>query len=144
MLAVTEKTTRGSSSGAFDGIRLISAFLVLFSHCYVLTGQGAEEPLLRFTHGGVGFGEVAVYIFFAISGYLVTQSWFRDPSIKRFLVRRLLRILPALIFVIVASALIVGALMTALSLSDYFSRYDTWSYLSKILLYPAQYVRQLF
>jgi len=125
--------------GAFDGIRLAAAFAVLFSHCYPLTGQEGNEPLIRLTHGGVGFGSAAVFIFFAISGYLVTQSWFRDPSAQRFMMRRLLRIIPALVFVVAASAVLVGGLTTQLSSAAYFSHPETWRYLTKVFVYPAQY-----
>ena len=129
----------GEHTGAFDGLRLAAAFAVLFGHCYVLTGHKAHEPLARLTQGGTGIGEVAVYIFFAISGYLITQSWLRDPSVKRFMLRRLLRIIPALAFVIITSVFIVGATMTTLDLPTYFSQKETYTYLAKIFLYPSQH-----
>jgi peptidoglycan/LPS O-acetylase OafA/YrhL len=125
------------ASGAFDCLRLAAAFSVLFGHCYALTGEG--EPLAQLSQGRLGFGDTAVYTFFAISGYLVTQSWHRDPSFNRFLARRVLRIVPALIFVIVASFAIVGPLTTTLGASDYFSQPAAWSYLTKIFIYPVQY-----
>lgn len=128
-----------TKGGAFELLRLAAAVFVVFSHCYPLTGQDAREPLSSLTTGGAGFGEVAVYVFFAISGYLVTQSWMRDASPARFMMRRALRIFPALAFVIVASLALVGSLTTTLSLSDYFSKYEARAYLAKILIYPTQY-----
>ena len=128
-----------SSRGAFDCGRLLAAAAVLFGHCYALTRLDSEEPLIRLSGGNAGFGEVAVYAFFAISGYLITQSFLRDPSLPRFIERRLRRIGPALVLVICGSVLIVGPLVTTLPLRDYFARPEAWSYLAKILIYPAQY-----
>ena len=132
-------TIKTSSSGAFDGVRLAAALLVVYGHSFALTGQSAAAPLVRFPQASFGLAEIAVYIFFAISGYLVTQSWMRDPSVLRFMARRALRILPGLAFVILGSVFVVGLLMAKIPLSDYFSRGETWRYLAKMLVYPAQY-----
>lgn len=135
----TDRTGSGSTtSGAFDCVRLLAALAVLYSHCYPLTGRESDEPLGRMTGGATGFGEVAVYAFFAISGYLVTQSWFRDPSSLRFMARRALRILPGLAFVIGGSVVVIGPLTSALALSDYLAQRETWTYLAKMLVFPAQ------
>lgn len=46
--------------GQFDTLRLLAAWLVLFSHSYSLSGIPDREPLLRWTGqetlGGVGLG----------------------------------------------------------------------------------------
>jgi peptidoglycan/LPS O-acetylase OafA/YrhL len=75
----------------FDALRLIGAFLVLISHQFALSGRW--EP--RFV-GDHSFGNLGVLIFFSISGFLVTSSWSNDPHILRFVVRRTLRLAPAL------------------------------------------------
>ena len=124
--------------GAYDCNRLLASVLVLFSHSYVLSGAAEAEPLSRWTGHAHDFGQVAVYLFFAMSGYLVTQSWQRDPNITRFLQRRALRILPALAAVVVISALVIGPLITQLSLSAYLRTPATWTYLGKITTLPAQ------
>lgn len=124
--------------GSFDCLRLLAASVVLFSHCYFLLGKESAEPLLRAVPE-LTLGTVAVYAFFAISGYLVMQSWLRDPSVSRFMLRRGLRIFPALAFVIVASVFVIGPLTTNLSPADYFSRRAAWSYLAKVLIYPTQH-----
>ena len=46
--------------------------------------------------GGPDFGDIAVAVFFAISGFLVTASWISDPRLRSFVMRRALRILPGL------------------------------------------------
>lgn len=75
----------------FDGLRIIAALLVLWSHMFALSGR--PEPMLV---GGHSFGNLGVLIFFGISGYLVSASWERDPDLGRFLARRFLRIAPGL------------------------------------------------
>jgi peptidoglycan/LPS O-acetylase OafA/YrhL len=125
--------------GAFDGLRLIAAASVLFSHCYAIVNKDANEPIVRLTGGTLTLGELAVYTFFAMSGYLVTQSWTNDPSAIRFMTRRVLRIVPALAFVIIISFAVIGPVTTQLTPSNYFSSSQAWTYLDKILIYPAQY-----
>lgn len=120
---------------AFDALRLAAAILVIYSHAYL---SGREQGHMFHNLGYEDIGTVAVSVFFAISGYLVTQSWLADPSLPRFFAKRCLRIFPALIAVVVFSALVVGPLLTTLPLSDYFSHSETWSYLQNILLYPRQ------
>jgi peptidoglycan/LPS O-acetylase OafA/YrhL len=72
-------------------LRLGFALLVVFGHAWEVSGHG-PDPLQRAT--GVTCGEVGVNAFFALSGFLVTQSWRRSRSGGDFLWRRLLRILP--------------------------------------------------
>ena len=74
----------------FDALRLLAALSVLVSHQFALTGH--PEPDLF----GLKLGTIGVLVFFAISGFLVTTSWTRDPHMPRFLARRALRVWPAL------------------------------------------------
>jgi peptidoglycan/LPS O-acetylase OafA/YrhL len=89
----------------FDGLRLLGALFVLYSHQFPLSGR--PEPLVM---PGVTFGAFGVHMFFAISGYLVCQSWLADPNAHRFIERRFLRIWPGM-----AVALIVTAVLAALA-----------------------------
>ena len=94
----------------FDGLRLLGALLVLFSHQFALSGRW--EP--RFV-GDHSFGNLGVLIFFAISGYLVTLSWHGDPHPGRFLMRRLLRMAPGLLL----STTLTFAVVSALGLNGF-------------------------
>ena len=78
---------------------------------------------------GQSYGSLAVALFFAISGYLVCQSWVRDPSPMRFVVRRALRILPGLGVVVMLTAFVLGPAFSSLSAQEYFADKRTWSYL---------------
>jgi peptidoglycan/LPS O-acetylase OafA/YrhL len=97
----------------FDGLRLFAALLVLFSHQFVFLGRPEPAP------AGDSLGMIAVMMFFVMSGYLVSESWYRDPHLMRFASRRALRIWPALAAAAVAIAL-VSAAITVLPLHDYF------------------------
>jgi peptidoglycan/LPS O-acetylase OafA/YrhL len=106
----------GGHANNFDGLRLVASLMVLASHQFVLLGLH-EATLAE----GMTLGSIAVAMFFTMSGYLVSESWYHDPHIMRFAMRRFLRIWPALI---VATLVIVvaGAALTALPLHDYFGR----------------------
>ena len=70
--------------------------------------------------------------FFAISGYLIVISRGTSSSFSSFVVKRILRIFPALITVLVLSALVVGPELSELSIAQYFSHRQTWSYVAMI------------
>ena len=97
----------------FDFIRITAALMVLFQHQFDLMRQ-TVYPIFP-----VGYGELGVCIFFAVSGFLVTQSWTGDPHILRFMARRFLRIWPGLAVVTCLAALIIGPLITTASWQDY-------------------------
>ena len=97
----------------FDHVRLFAATLVLVSHHFALWGR-PEPGALFDSYGGVG-----VAIFFGLSGYLVSQSFTADPQPFRFLARRLLRIMPGLVGCVLACALLLGLLASALPLASY-------------------------
>jgi peptidoglycan/LPS O-acetylase OafA/YrhL len=84
----------------FDGLRLFGAMLVLVSHQFALSGR--HEPHVV---GPVSYGALGVLIFFSISGFLVAQSWNSDPDPKRFAMRRMLRIWPALFATVILTTL---------------------------------------
>jgi peptidoglycan/LPS O-acetylase OafA/YrhL len=63
----------------------------VYGHAWEVGGLG-PDPLQR--TAGVTCGEVGVNAFFALSGFLVTQSWRRSRSGWDYLGRRMLRILP--------------------------------------------------
>ena len=88
----------------FDALRLIAAMMVLLAHMASLGGD--QDWIVQ----GHTWGEVGVFIFFAISGFLVMRSWRSDPDIGRFLSRRFLRIAPGLVVASVTMHLLVLAL----------------------------------
>lgn len=120
----------------FNLIRLLAASTVVFSHAFLLgIGNTKSEPLMIFTHGQSTLGHLAVLIFFVISGFLITMSFDKTKNLSYFLKSRFLRIFPGLIFVVLLTVFILGPLVTTLPKGEYFSKTETYTYLSTILLY---------
>ena len=74
-----------------------------------------------------------VGIFFALSGFLVAASAVRTGSMGRFFANRALRIFPALSVETLLSALILGPLVTELSLRAYFTDHEFFRYFGNIV-----------
>jgi peptidoglycan/LPS O-acetylase OafA/YrhL len=87
---------------------------------------------------------VAVYVFFSISGYLIATSWNQSSSALGYFARRVARIFPAVIVVVLLTTFLVGPALTTLPLTDYFSSGDTWKYLSGLVLAPTYLLPGVF
>ena len=130
-----------SRANGFTVLRLLCAFLVLYTHSYVITKQGAE-PLFQLTHL-IPFSALGVDGFFAISGYLVGGSLLRDPRAFAFLRNRALRVYPALIVLVLLLVFAVGPRMTVDP--AYWSSPVTWKFLWVGTLYGYhEYIAGLF
>lgn len=115
---------------SFDALRLIAAAMVVFSHCFPLAGRA---PVTLW--GVEDFGALGVSIFFVISGYLVCASYQRDP--RTYLLKRLLRIEPALIVSLLLTVLGLSFLTTAPP-AEYWPAAAGYV-VRNALLYPATY-----
>jgi peptidoglycan/LPS O-acetylase OafA/YrhL len=124
------QTSLDSHSNNFTALRLFAALLVLYGHAFELYKLPAPSFM-----GWMPLGPIAVYIFFAISGYLISISWTRDSHIVRFVLKRVLRIFPGLIVCILLTIFVLGALTTTLSFGDYFKNPQTWAYVKNIFLH---------
>ena len=92
----------------FNFLRLLFASLVILTHsCDIIDGDTHREILWRIFHTAT-FGTVAVDGFFLVSGFLIVQSWQRQPSFGEFLWKRVLRIYPAFIVACLVCAFLVG------------------------------------
>jgi peptidoglycan/LPS O-acetylase OafA/YrhL len=92
-----------------DGLRGIAVGLVLACHVAIQLGYSWAPPL----------GALGVQLFFALSGFLITRLLVRELDasgaidLKRFYLRRALRIFPAFyVFLAVVGLLILGGLVT--------------------------------
>lgn len=113
----------------FDALRLVAALSVIFSHSFLIAeGTGVNEPLNRLTGNQCMLGLAGVFVFFAISGFLVTQSFEQTHGPLRYLAKRCLRIFPAYIVVLVLTAFVLGPLVTSLPLGDYLHREEPYWY----------------
>ncbi len=136
-LAPPERTSHPRDN--FDAIRLFAALAVLYGHAYYLTGARPIPSIF-----GNEVATIAVKVFFVISGYLVTESWRRDPSPSRYLLRRGLRIFPALIVVTLLSAFLLGPIVSTWALADYLHSPLIGRYLQNIILRPASLLPGVF
>lgn len=105
----------------FNVLRLAAAVAVLLSH-----GEFLYRLTMKVQLPGHTLGSLAVYCFFFISGYLVCQSWHREPRWGAFWVKRIMRIFPGLIVATIFSVAVIGWAMTTLGTAAYWSHRDTW------------------
>lgn len=118
----------------FDLIRFLAAGMVIVSHSFAIAGAFAEPSL-----GSNSLGTLAVYIFFIISGFLITRSWFAHPRPSAFIGKRLLRILPGLAGATLFVLLVIGPLFSQISLLQYFKDPLALKYLGNVSLFSISY-----
>ena len=127
----------------FDALRLAAATSVIFSHAFLL-GEGRQdtEPLMWLTGGQTILGVVGVFVFFTISGFLVTQSFEATGSPTRFLIKRALRIYPGLLACLLLTAFVMGPLVTTLPVAAYFRSLDVYAYVTSnfSMLMPTHFL----
>jgi len=113
----------------FDALRLLAATAVVFSHSFLIA-EGAQdhEWLIWLTGNQSILGLVGVFVFFAISGFLVTQSFEETGDPWRFLAKRALRIFPGLFVATLLSAFVLAPLATTLWPGAFLSRPEPYEY----------------
>jgi peptidoglycan/LPS O-acetylase OafA/YrhL len=119
----------------FDLIRIVAALMVVFDHAYGVTGNRRDVPEFSVGKYAVDFGHLGVAIFFVTSGFLVAQSWERDPKAWRFGLRRFARIWPALAVLVIASVFVLGPAVTSFAQGRYFDSPFTYDYLWNMTLF---------
>ena len=117
----------------YDFLRIFAAFCIIFFHSFALLNKSEEDPLLQLSGGQLHFSFIGLSIFFCISGYLIAKSAVKSPTVINYLWKRLLRIQPLLIITCFFTIFFIGPLFTQLSLKDYFSNTETYTYFRNIL-----------
>lgn len=121
----------GGRPSGFDYMRLALAIGVFVVHISGTTygekgaaaaWSGALEPLIR----------AILPMFFALSGFLVAGSMKRCATLVKFLGLRAIRIYPALAVEVLLSALLIGPLVTTVSLQAYFTDPMFWRYVLNV------------
>lgn len=123
-------------------LRLVAASAVIYGHSYAICGiAGAKDHIARLGLGyGLYSGSIAVQVFFAVSGFLVTGAWLRRPDLAFFLRSRTLRIVPAYLVCLLVSTLVIGTAVTELPRAQYLADPETWRYIWKNLTFPIDMV----
>ncbi|MBC7641831.1 MAG: acyltransferase [Flavobacterium sp.] len=123
----------------FDFLRLMFAIFVIISHSYPLTGNKSAEFLMVLTNGRFELSDFSVKGFFVISGFLIFQSMVRSKSVINYLWKRILRLFPGLLVVLLLT--IILAPLVYESQINYFDNHRILSYVYKnISLFRLQYI----
>lgn len=133
------KIDEGKKQNNLNAVRLAAAVLVLYGHAHVFLGL--PDPLFLSL---ISLGTLGVFIFFTISGYLIVESWYRDPNIVRYFTRRLLRIFPALAVCTILTVFVLGPMVTTKPIKEYFESPFLRIYLRNIVLYINYYLPGVF
>ena len=105
-------------------LKFVAALLVILCHAYPITDNGVDI-LSRYTNGACNFGGFAVGIFFFFSGLYVAKSFSRVDTIWNYFKKRIERIFPQLIIVVLLSVFVLGPITTSISAGEYFSDKST-------------------
>lgn len=123
---IEEKYNR--KNNIFDYIRIILAFCVIFTHSYpIFFGPTASDPITEKILRTETVGGIAVICFLVLSGFMSTQSIIHSKNSKQFILKRILRIFPSLILMLLLTIFIIAPLgysgegpYFSKSVSDYF------------------------
>jgi peptidoglycan/LPS O-acetylase OafA/YrhL len=128
----------GNRHNSLDLLRLLAASLVILGHSYAIVGSGVD-PMAAWN--GVTFsGGFALYIFFFLSGLLVTYSFLNRPDPGHWFASRVLRIVPGLCVCLLLTTFVLGSLSSTLPLKRYLTDRETWDYfLGNVLFMRTRY-----
>lgn len=136
------RTPHEERRNSFDAVRISAALCVLIGHQFDLAGYylpGFAQPVIWPL--GLKMSDVGLYVFFALSGYLIRQSLAADPRPGRFIAARVLRIYPGAV-VNTLLCVVFGAVDTTLQPAAFWHDPQTVSYLAHnlpILNVPTQF-----
>ncbi|UTW55865.1 acyltransferase [Kordiimonas sp. SCSIO 12610] len=112
----------------YNLLRFLAAAGVIVSHSYPLShGAGTHEPLSDIL--GFSLGRLSVYIFFVVSGFLIAKSFCQCKGMLDYTLARVFRIFPALIAIVLLSALVLGPIVSELPANTYFSDISVYTYI---------------
>ena len=119
---------KDSRKNNFNIIRTAACLFVFTGHMGRILG--IEPPAFS----GYVLHEMGVTILFMLAGYLVTESWLKDPDPLRYGIRRFFRLWPPFAVMVLIMTFIAGPLVSGLDFSAYFQSWYT-AYLNNLRLY---------
>jgi peptidoglycan/LPS O-acetylase OafA/YrhL len=123
----------------FDFFRLLFAVFVVITHSYSLAGLKENDILAQITSGQTSLSYIGVRGFFIISGYLIFQSMERSRSLSSYYLKRILRLFPGLVVVLLLT-ICFSAFAYNGTLLNYLSNRTMWSYFpNNVSLYNLQF-----
>ena len=87
----------------FTHLRIFLAASVVFAHYYAITGKEGWWT-------GLFSSSIAVEAFFVISGWIVCSSYLKSSNVRSFLVRRIARLYPLYVLVVIVQFCTVFAI----------------------------------
>ena len=108
----------------FTAIRLFCSLIIIYEHCVVLA---------KLNYVNIDLSAFAVPIFFILSGFWVSISFLRSESISLYFIKRLKKIFPFYITVVLFSAILLS-FVSKLSLEEYFKSKELYKYIFSNLL----------
>jgi len=112
----------------FDFLRLLLAIFVIITHSYPLSGILENDWLSQISKQQASFSTIGVWGFFSISGYLIYQSLTRSKTIFEYYWKRILRLFPALFFVLLLTV-VLGVFVYNSDFIHYIRNKSVWTYL---------------
>jgi peptidoglycan/LPS O-acetylase OafA/YrhL len=138
MLTLQDRMQSGADN--LKLLRLLAATAVIYGHSYAIAYTHVDQQDWITRHiGGTYSGQIAVWMFFVISGFLVCGSWLRIQDPKRFAIARIRRIWPALLVCLLFTVFVLGPCLTQLGWREYFQNPQTWQYLVKNATYRIEF-----
>lgn len=114
-------------------LRFVAASMVIYGHGASVTGGKGLPELFTWLGWGTYSGTLAVYMFFVVSGFMITGSYLRRQHLVDFLWARVLRIFPAYLFCLLICAFVLGAIYTSMPLDEYFHNREVAHYVTRNL-----------
>lgn len=118
-------------------LRIIAAIMVIYGHSFHIAPNGAAKEIFIETGWGIYSGDIAVNIFFIVSGFMVAGSYIRQADLFEFMKARIVRIVPALLVCVLLVAYVVGPLVSVLSSGDYFKNADVFRYVLRNMSFSS-------
>jgi peptidoglycan/LPS O-acetylase OafA/YrhL len=118
-------------------LRIIAALLVIYGHSFGIAPHGSSKEVFVAMGWGIYSGDIAVNMFFVISGFMVSGSYIRQPDLFEFMKARLLRIVPGLLACLLVLALVVGPLVTSWLAKDYFHDRSVFDYVIRNMKFAS-------
>lgn len=117
------------NKNCFDFLRFFFAFNILLAHLCELSQSKSLLFLSFFSNSSI-----AVKGFFIISGFLVAKSFATTSTLREYFIKRVKRILPAYVFVVLFSTLIF-VFFSSNHFLEYFSNKGVYQYLGWNLIF---------
>lgn len=127
--SVTVQEALARRSDNFLILRMVAASMVIYGHAHAIAPAVNATDLFVRMGWGIYSGDIAVNVFFLVSGFLVTGSYIRQKSLYAFAKARFLRVYPAYVLNVVVLALVYGLLFTTLPKAVYLHSATVWDYI---------------